>query len=325
LRGGNSPDRTLDFGKKLADLGHIDAALAHGAVGVGSVATQNRWTLARSLCDGSRWVEALPLLQELYELFPENDEFAAMLTTCQIRLGLLDEASEMAEAALEMFSDEARSLTLNAQLQYERGDYLSAYHFLEAARRLAPENQSVLEQIGMALIQLRRWEEAEKICRQVINLDADHALAWIGLAHVPLHFRHYPEAVDSALTAVGLAFEQPLAHYNLGIGLIRLNDLDRAEQAFETTLRFCPRFFGAHRWLQEIYNRRGQTEMALVHANAWANRLKHKTLNPRLRNGSCLSQRGSVQRVISSWLGTRLLLRHRICVEKRLAGAGTWL
>jgi tetratricopeptide (TPR) repeat protein len=272
-----TPQQIRSWINYYSDLGYVDPIGLHGSVDAESVTIQNNWVLAMSLCDGKRWMDALPLLQEIYELFPENDDFAAVLTRCQMQLGLFNEATEMAEAALEMFSDESRSLTLNAQLQYELKDYESAYQFLKAARRLAPKNLSLLEQIGMTLVQLRRWDEAAQICRQVINLDANHALAWIGLAHAQLHSRRYSEAVDSALTAIGLEFGQPLAHYNLGMALIRLNELDRAADAFETALRFSPAFFAAHRWLQEIYRRRGQNEMAMVHANAWAGRAAHRT------------------------------------------------
>ena len=57
----------------------------------------------------------------------------------------------------------------------------------------------------------------------------------------------------AALTAVGRLYHYPSAHFHLGVAMVRLGWIDRAEQAFHVAVAQRPGFPEAHRWLARIY------------------------------------------------------------------------
>ena len=60
---------------------------------------------ARACMDGSRYEQALPLLEEIHHHTPGRTDWAQLLARCQLRLGLLDEAAATASATLTTFDE----------------------------------------------------------------------------------------------------------------------------------------------------------------------------------------------------------------------------
>ena len=71
--------------------------------------------------------------------------------------------------------------------------------------------------------------------------------------------------IERGLRAVGLRYEFPEAHFQLGALLSRLGWFERAVQAFEVTLRQRPGFVWAHRYLARIHAHQGRTGAAKRH------------------------------------------------------------
>ena len=78
--------------------------------------------------------------------------------------------------------------------------------------------------------------------------EPDSPLASIGLAVVHAEQGKPAESVDEALNAIGQRYFWPEAHAQLGIALVRLGQIERAIQAFETSLAQRPTAL-AHGWL----------------------------------------------------------------------------
>ena len=120
--------------------------------------------------------------------------------------------------------------------------------------------------LARGYIALNQWGAAEKAYRRVLDLDSDYAQAYVGLAQVHLAMRRNYEAVDVALTGIGLVYHNPFAHYLLGVALHRVGKIDHAIDALRICVTQNTNFLLAHRRLAYIYkNRLKSPTKALEH------------------------------------------------------------
>jgi tetratricopeptide (TPR) repeat protein len=117
----------------------------------------------------------------------------------------------------------------------------------------APQNHTVAQSAGQALNLLRRWPEAEKQFRQVLNSDPQNVRAHLGLCRARLGQGHKRAAAESARKAVSLQHFNPVGHYLLGLAYLRQKRVPRAVEAFRTAVRQNPNYPEAHRVLATIY------------------------------------------------------------------------
>jgi len=101
-------------------------------------------------------------------------------------------------------------------------------------------------QIGEAWLRLGKWEEALASFERVLKLDPHNPHGFVGQARCFLSTRRWEAAAGAALNAVNLIYFYPLAHFLLGIALLRLGYSERAALAWKTTLDLNPAFWPAH-------------------------------------------------------------------------------
>ena len=109
---------------------------------------------------------------------------------------------------------------------------------------------------GKTLQLLDRLADAEEAFRTALEIDPDNAEAWVGLCRAQLKQRQNMLAVSTALQAVGLKFDNPTAHYLLGVALHRIGRLVPAIEALNVALAHNPNFPAALERLAYIQERR---------------------------------------------------------------------
>ena len=215
---------------------------------------ENRWSLAQSYLSAGRHADALPLLESVYEEWPERWDFCCELALAQLKLGLVEEARETMSGVVENRKS-ASAFLLRANLECKSKNFDAGLELLQQAEAIDSSSPTLQNQLGLTRLRLRQPEIAEVAFRKAIDLDPDDAQAHLGVALCRLRARQYEEAADSALRAIGLRFDLALAHYTLGVALARLGQDDRAIQAFETCLRYQPGWNPAHRYLLVLRRR----------------------------------------------------------------------
>lgn len=238
--------------RQFVELGYLDDPGEDPQEAVRTTDRENRWNLARSYLDAHRLTDALPLLEEVYEEWPERGDYGAELALCQLHLGLYDEALATAEEGRAADAG-AGGLLLLANIEFRREEYARSIEHLRAAETLDSRQPGLQQLIGLTYVRLRRWTDAEAAYRLALALDADDPFVHLGLAHCHLHAERFEDAAESALRAVGLRFNMPVAHYYLGVAMARLGDGPRAIEALEASLRYQPGFAPAHRYLATLY------------------------------------------------------------------------
>ena len=253
---GMNPEDARALIEEFVALGYIERPDANRTKAQESCLRENLWNLARAHLDAGNQEEALPLLEEIHAQLPERADFALTLAGVQGALGLYDEAEATAGTAIANYRATPAADWVLANILFERGDYVASLERLRAAEAAHPRLPALHDKIGAAYARLRQWDAAERAYRNALALDPDDAEAHLGLAMSHLRQRRFEPAAEAALEALSLEYARPWAHFVLGVALTRLGNRERAIQAFETAIRFAPRFYPAHAWLARIYSRR---------------------------------------------------------------------
>lgn len=118
------------------------------------------------------------------------------------------------------------------------------------------------------LMNMGRYDEAERRLRQVLLAEPQNADAHILLAHCLLEGQKFDEATNEAETAVGLRPDESRAHYALARVWYARRYPDRAERAIEEAVRLDPYDSDYHSFRAALLFERSRWQDALVAAEA---------------------------------------------------------
>ena len=153
-------------------------------------------------------------------------------------------------------------------LLFAEEKHAEALEHLQRAEKAQPRLPNLHLQIGHIFMKMKKWGDAERAFRQALDIDPENAQGHFGLCLSFLPRRRDLEAAQEALTAVGLLYHYPQAHFHLGVALHRVGYLDRAVEALGVALSQNPNFAEAHQRLAYIYDRRlNNPEKAEYHRN----------------------------------------------------------
>ncbi len=123
-------------------------------------------------------------------------------------------------------------------------------------------------QLGQLFLETRAWSEAETAFLGALACVAESSVALDGLAQIYLQRGDFADAVEHALSAVGLTHFFPAAHFHLGEGLMGAGRESEAIAAYETALGmgFDPQL--SHARLAELYRLRNPAKAKEHHARS---------------------------------------------------------
>jgi predicted AlkP superfamily phosphohydrolase/phosphomutase/tetratricopeptide (TPR) repeat protein len=262
-------DRTQanELMQQFAALGYIEDPGADKEKAAESAEIEAKYNVARTYLWKGRPEQARPLLEEIVRRRPWEDRFLMQLAPCYFQAGYLAQAERVLFAIADGGEpDSAVTKLLWARIKLARGDLGGALRALLEAEAMNPQLAGVYIQIGDTYARLLQWENARIAYEKALTLDEDNARAYLGLSTVYRRLGDNQQTVDHALRAVSLLHRLPMAHFNLGVALVRSGDNERARLAFETALRFQPEMVNAHRYLATIHKMEGgDPEKAAFH------------------------------------------------------------
>ena len=263
-RAESGPDADKALLEQFVALGYIDEIPDDPGQAKAETERENDWNMARACMYGQRYEMALPLLEACYHAQPARTDYAQVLATCQLQLGLLDEADATIARASETFSRTEQADLIKASIAIQKKDFPAALTALEKVREKNPAELQLQLMLAQSYLALRQWENAEAAARQVLTIDFHNPQAFLTLARIQLHSDRAIEAVDSALEAIGFQYGNPLGHFLLGAALVQLENFAEAERPLLNCLRLAPRFVRAQRLLARVYRHLGQTDKASI-------------------------------------------------------------
>jgi Tfp pilus assembly protein PilF len=226
--------------EQLIALGYVEPHGEDTARDLESARHQQSFTLARVHLAAGQFETAIPLLQELVAHRPAERAYRLFLAQAYNESGRIEECRSTLDPILQEDPDRPVANLLRGNLAVAEGDLDQGLDLLlraEQDSRALPEMRLA---IGRVYLGLKRWYDAERLFRSVLEIDPESAAAHAGLARALFGRKEPHAAAASALDAVALRFEDCASHYVLGTALAQTGDLQRAVQAFQTCLVLRP-------------------------------------------------------------------------------------
>jgi predicted AlkP superfamily phosphohydrolase/phosphomutase/tetratricopeptide (TPR) repeat protein len=249
--------------RQLVELGYVEAPGEDAEKTVQRTLRSQKLYRATSLGYGPRKDEAIEAWRELIEQC-DKDEDAEFREHCRIELALIfahlgryKECKKLLDELPEKRLERPLGQMLYAQICVSEGKPAKALEYLGRAGEIS-QNPQGLTTVGSAMFSLGRFDEADDAFTRALVIDEERAYAWQGRAQVALKRKEYEQAIDFALTAVGLTHRLAIAHYVLGVALARLERPDEAILALETAINVAPGMRRAKRLLATLYRQTGR-------------------------------------------------------------------
>jgi predicted AlkP superfamily phosphohydrolase/phosphomutase/Flp pilus assembly protein TadD len=250
---GEDPWETGKALDQLAALGYVDEPLKPVQERRRAARLARTFTLAQVHIEAGRVSKVIPLLEELIREEPNEPIFLLLLAQGRYLQGDGKDCRRLVEDVLRRMWNCPSAHAILGNLSVAEGNLEQALtHFLEAEKsgQCSPGLRVVMSRIYASL---GRWNEAERVCHDTLELDEDCAEAHVSLAWVYLHRGRRQQAAEEALNTVSLRHHNPEAHYILGVALAQIGQLPRAVQALETCLAQQSEAAEAHHALAAIH------------------------------------------------------------------------
>lgn len=196
----------------------------------------------------------------------------------QLAASLRDEgqtasAIEHLRKAIELDPSNAEAHLLLGFIQMERADYQNAEEHLSTGIKLLQKQKrggstlaEALNIYGLCLIELERYDDAERVLRESATDELNTAphLAWGNLGLAQFRQGEYQEAVKSTMEAVRIQPRFCVGYYTMGQSFFQLQQWKDAERALVSALEADPSC-GNDRRLQGAWRLRGEVRARLGH------------------------------------------------------------
>jgi tetratricopeptide (TPR) repeat protein len=160
--------------------------------------------------------------------------------------GRLAEAETVYRRILAVSPDHFDSRQLLGAIFLQRGDHAEALRHIELALKKSPDNVFVLNNHGIVLERLKRFQDALASFDRAIALRSEYADAHSNRGNVLKALRRFDEALASYDRAIALRPQFTEAHSNRGDVLCELKRFEEALASCERALAARPDFAEAH-------------------------------------------------------------------------------
>lgn len=120
------------------------------------------------------------------------------------------------------------------------GDYQGAIGLLEVLRRMQPDDDAVLYNLGMALSDMGQLDRACDLLARLVELHPDHVDARTAIGVAFARQGKTEEAINALRDAVNRDPENPWAHRNLGACLLKSGAAEEAEHHLRRATELNP-------------------------------------------------------------------------------------
>ena len=258
--------------RQFAALGYIDDPGENKEKGALDSERENQYNLAEVYLSTGRATQGAELLETLVADYPWETRYIHQLANAYLKAGQFRAAHDLLDRAYPVKALDAPPpivvLQMWTKAKLRLGDRRGAAEHLLLATKQMLLSSGLWVENGWLWLELGVLPFAERSFRRAVELDADAASAFHGLAHIHLRRRENPAAIDAALQAVQRLYHLPRAHLCLGIALAREGRDDEALVALQRTAQMSPYMIDVHRWLAAMYtSRRPDSLRAGVHRN----------------------------------------------------------
>ena len=158
--------------------------------------------------------------------------------------------------------EQAKASFLQGLQAFEAGDWQIAEHHFEQALLRAPGRISVMQNLGITRVRLRRYAEAEPLLREVLAAEPEELGAWLALALAQLRLDRPAAAATSYERCFALGEASASLRAQYAQCLSRSGRVADAELAYQEALKRDARHKDALTELGSLYREAGRFEEA---------------------------------------------------------------
>jgi tetratricopeptide (TPR) repeat protein/4-amino-4-deoxy-L-arabinose transferase-like glycosyltransferase len=144
-------------------------------------------------------------------------------------------------------------------------DYISDIAIWDDTVAKCPQNPRAHQNLGFALSQIGKFQEAIEQYEQALRIKPDYAEAHRNLGIALSQIGKFQEAIGQYEQALRINPDFAKAHNNLGVALSRIGKTQEAIGQYEQALRIEPDFAEAHHNLGIAFVQMGKIEEAIAH------------------------------------------------------------
>ena len=211
--------------------------------------------------------DALAVIDDVLELAPDNAEGRITGFRCHLLLKNFSACQKVLDDIKALGYQGAELDQLTGELMIAQGKFDTALPYLNKARASDMSSWRLLERIGVAYLNAGELTDAEHTFLQALKLNPDFAMAYNGLGLALSLQRQHKPAVEAFMRSLGLLYQQPEIHLNLGLSLAASGHSQQAEQAVKNALSIQPDFERARVALQKIQQSIAKAMLQRVNAN----------------------------------------------------------
>jgi len=267
-----SDETDAEIVKQLVDLGYVEDPGVSKEQSVKQTISSNNFFLARAYIDGGLYREAIQILEILFLDKPGEIRFASSLCNCYhqlLQFDMVDETISTFKKALAVAHERKKVKAAEKNETVPEFRIPDAVIAMEAtslmSQHKAKEALDILNSLinekgagriylkkGLCYVMLKDFKHAIKEFENELNYNYDEPEAHHGIGYCLLKQHKPGEALEHILTAVGLKFKYPVAHFHLGEAFFYTGRFEEAKQAYEVCLKMEPGMNRARHRIAEI-------------------------------------------------------------------------
>ncbi|MDZ4806329.1 MAG: tetratricopeptide repeat protein [Candidatus Eisenbacteria bacterium] len=198
----------------------------------------NHYNLGAARMSGGRSTDAARAFEEALRLDPNLEPAWLGLANMALALKLTAIADSVAREGQARFPANADLMVVRAAVREQAGRFDEAIQILETARIAAPDNQTVLYNLGRLRNDQGNYQAAIGSLSRLTALAPDDAEAWNNLGVAQLQLLQFDAAGQAFVNAINANADLIPAHVNLAEALFRMG---RREEALGTLQAFIDR------------------------------------------------------------------------------------
>lgn len=178
--------------------------------------------------------------EKALEKKPDDESSRLGISRCLLAEGKTSEAEALIREVLGNDGESVRAHIHLATISMRRGDAAAALDHYLKAEALDSTSPGVRTNAGIALIRLRRWQEAAEKFEAALAVNADDVDAWDGLGVAYRAMKQPGDAVFAHMRAIALIHTRPRSHVNLAIALGEVGHTRWAAEALKVAMGLDP-------------------------------------------------------------------------------------
>lgn len=152
----------------------------------------------------------------------------AHLSIAALERGDVEQAQRLSAQAVEAFPSDAQARRCYGEALWRRGHAAAAIEQLDAARRLAPDDPTLLVQLGEIYLAMDQWESARTLAAEALDADPSSPRAWLLRGDTFRAAGRFDEALADYTRAAGLEVGSPQTLRRLAVVSLARREPQRA-------------------------------------------------------------------------------------------------